>query len=215
MSGVLRRPVAKSKELPPELILFDIGGVLIRWKDEVVFRKVAERYQLSFSQVTAAILPLRELLQTGQIPLREMWERLSKQLGVPFPEDFHELWAGTLLRMSRPNRAVLDLAKALRKRGFTTGLFSNTDAIHTLLFEESGWFTDFEPWILSYQLGVTKPAPAAFRAAAKLAGIPARKILFIDDRRENVESARKSGWRALPFRTVRELKADLRREHLL
>jgi HAD superfamily hydrolase (TIGR01509 family) len=41
-----------------------------------------------------------------------------------------------------------------------------------------------------------KPDPALYRVVESAAGVPPARILFIDDRPENVEAARKLGWQA-------------------
>ena len=58
----------------------------------------------------------------------------------------------------------------------------------------------------SSRLGLAKPDPAAYAAAAAVLGAPAGACLFIDDREENIEGARAAGMRAELFTGVGPLR---------
>ena len=65
--------------------------------------------------------------------------------------------------------------------------------------------------LISYQLGVRKPDPKAFRLALEHYGIAAENAFLADDRPSNVESARGVGLHAHQFTTVGLLDAAINR----
>ncbi|MGH8670650.1 MAG: HAD-IA family hydrolase [Burkholderiales bacterium] len=57
---------------------------------------------------------------------------------------------------------------------------------------------------------LNKPDPALFVLAARRLGVAREDCLLIDDRLENVQSARATGWQALRFSTAQTLAEDLK-----
>jgi putative hydrolase of the HAD superfamily len=58
---------------------------------------------------------------------------------------------------------------------------------------ELGYDDLFDVSCYSAELGVAKPDPAYFRAAARLIGVPPGAVVFVDDVEPNVEAARETG----------------------
>jgi HAD superfamily hydrolase (TIGR01509 family) len=63
---------------------------------------------------------------------------------------------------------------------------------------------------LSFRLKATKPDPLFYAGATTLAGIEPGKILFADDRADNVATARAAGWDAIQYESVSQLNQELR-----
>lgn len=55
-----------------------------------------------------------------------------------------------------------------------------------------------------------KPDARIYRDLVNACAVDAKQIVFIDDNRANVESAKESGINALLFTSVQELESDLR-----
>jgi putative hydrolase of the HAD superfamily len=73
----------------------------------------------------------------------------------------------------------------------------------------------FPKRIYSCEVGATKPSVKIFRAAIKAAGVPPRRILYVDDIRQYVFAARRIGLHAIQFRSRGRLEAALRARHLI
>jgi HAD superfamily hydrolase (TIGR01509 family) len=54
-----------------------------------------------------------------------------------------------------------------------------------------------------------KPEPAIYRRALDILGKPAKRILFIDDRTENVAGAVAAGFKAIRFTGAEALRQEL------
>ncbi|HTT46358.1 MAG TPA: HAD-IA family hydrolase [Thermoplasmata archaeon] len=184
---------------PTRVILFDIGGVLLRWRDEWIFERVARQIGTFPRKAGAAILANRSLLQSGRLGVKGFWTRISTACGRPLPRRWKELWEEDLLRLGRENRAALAIARSLTRRGLEVGLFSNVDASHVRLFERRGWFAGLDRRFYSFELRAVKPNPSVYRRVRARLGVPAGAILLVDDRPENFEGARREGWQAVRY----------------
>jgi putative hydrolase of the HAD superfamily len=61
----------------------------------------------------------------------------------------------------------------------------------------------------SCYVGLRKPQPAMYRRALDILGAPAERILFIDDRPENVAAASAAGMKSIQFEGAGTLRRDL------
>jgi putative hydrolase of the HAD superfamily len=61
----------------------------------------------------------------------------------------------------------------------------------------------------SCYLGVRKPNAAIYERALDILGRPPQKILFVDDRIENVTAAAKAGMQAIKFDGEKQLRSEL------
>jgi 2-haloacid dehalogenase len=211
----LRSGVRRTSRESVRYVLFDIGGVLVRWDDEVAFRRIARRYHLDLRPTSALLRALRPGLQSGRLTLHEFWSRFARTAHVPVPEDWRTLWVAELERGARPRRAVQGLAADLRRAGVRTGVFSNTDASHWRHFRSSGWLDGFSPAIPSFQIRAVKPDLLAFRRASGRLPAGARRPVFVDDNPTNVAMGRSVGWDSLRFTSVPQLRRELAERGLL
>ena len=97
----------------------------------------------------------------------------------------------------------LELVQALGRQT-RLYIFSNTNVIHAHVFEAwmeqafglSAFRSAFEGIHYSHELGMRKPAPAAFLAICEGHGISPERTLFIDDSKQHVEGAAQAGLEA-------------------
>jgi putative hydrolase of the HAD superfamily len=73
----------------------------------------------------------------------------------------------------------------------------------------------FQVALSSCYLGLRKPEPAIYLRALDILGRPAERMLFIDDRAENVDGAAAAGMKALLFEGVDALRLELERLEVL
>ena len=75
-------------------------------------------------------------------------------------------------------------------------------------FETFELFKYFKVALSSCYLGLRKPDAVIYRAALDILGRPANRILFIDDRPENVAGAVNAGMQGLHFVGEKKLRSD-------
>src|SRR3546814_9780857 len=126
-------------------------------------------------------------------------------------EDAAQVWAEQTWRLDLD---VLDLVAEVREQ-VPVALLSNASSALVADLELSGITDAFDAIVGSAEIGVAKPAPAAFRAAAAAIGLPTERCAFVDDNAENIEGAKSVGMPALQFTGVDELRRFLSDLHIV
>ena len=114
---------------------------------------------------------------------------IEYEVSVPVEEVYRAVW-----HRIEPCIESLELVRALRASGYGVHLGTNQErhrAAHmrTVL----GYDALFDASCYSCDLGVMKPDPGFFAAAARRIGAEPSSILFIDDSARNIEGARAAG----------------------
>ncbi len=98
-----------------------------------------------------------------------------------------------------PNRASVEAALRAGGRGRRLAIFSNAPVEVAAAIDTLEWLQPFEARFYSCHLRAVKPEPAAYRQVLDGLGTPAENVLFVDDRPDNVEAARREGIQAEVF----------------
>ena len=105
---------------------------------------------------------------------------------------------------------MLDFVEGLARRRRVM-IFSNTNQEHWdhAVAASGGRLGRIEAY-LSHEIGDLKPAVSSYLTVAAKAGIDPARSLFIDDRADNVEGARRAGFQAEVFTSQATLTETLR-----
>jgi putative hydrolase of the HAD superfamily len=137
----------------------------------------------------------------GALDGRGFWHAVAEELGRTLREsevetlleDDVELW-------TQPNQPMIDWAVALQRAGVRTGILSNIgDAMEAGVRRGCPWIAGFAHHTFSHRLRMAKPEAEIYQHAIESLGVPAERVLFIDDREENVEAARAAGLQAIQY----------------
>ena len=193
----------------PMTVIFDLGGVLVHLDWDRVCAPLARLSSLSYEAVRKAVQngPIVQSSMLGHLSPREFHVALSTELHIDIDFDpFIDLWNGLL----SANKDITPLVEELGSRHALI-LASNTDAIHFMYSRQHfDVLQSFDRYFLSYEMGLLKPDPAYFHHVLYGLWASPGDCIFIDDRPENVRSARNIGIKALVFESVEKLKADLK-----
>ena len=101
-------------------------------------------------------------------------------------------------------------ARRIGERGLKLAILSNMPAEMRVPINErhAAWLADFPIRLFSCDVGCAKPDSAIFRMLLERLGVPADRVLFLDDSLRNVEGARRAGLRAIHFTTYDALRAE-------
>lgn len=194
----------------PELLFLDLDGVLRRW-DPAIISGAETLAGLPNGTLAEAAFGDRDLLLdavTGVVSDDEWRSEIARRLS----DSFGPAAAVAVASWSEPagtvDQDVLSLVRRARA-SVPVALFSNAtsrlprdlDALHLT--------GEVDVVINSTDLGLAKPDPAAFRAAARTCGHTPHGCLFIDDTAANVAGARSVGMAAHLFTTAAGLHALL------
>lgn len=182
------------------LVCFDLGRVLLRICDDW-------RHACRLAGVAApegepdlgAKLRLHELVcrvEVGAIDHHAFCNDSAAIMGVS-PGDVSAMSDAYLIG---PYPGTAELLQELRSAGVTTACLSNTNARHWQLMNDPSSAAHLPLGMLthafaSHLVRLRKPDDALYAHVERATGVPASGIVFFDDVAENVEAARRRGWR--------------------
>lgn len=184
----------------PDAVIFDIGNVLITWKPEDRYDEIVgpERRHDLFAQVD--LHGMNERFDRG-----EDFRVVVEETAAEYPEFAHEImiWHDRWLDLASP---VIDhsvrLLRALRAKGVPVFALSNFGVDTFAMTEKRDTFlTEFDRRYISGHMGVTKPHPEIYKMVEDDCGIAPEKLLFADDRHDNIRIAEERGWQTHLFTT--------------
>jgi HAD superfamily hydrolase (TIGR01509 family) len=177
-----------------EIILFDLGGVLLPFDRERRVRAMVQA--LGISPETARAFMASDVharLDVGEATEAEAAAALSEVAGrAVTPAETRAL---ILSAFEPPNLALWNLVAALRKH-IAVGGFSDNPAFVRELFPPGAVL---RPMFWSSELGLSKAGTEAFAAVTKRLGCRPDGILFVDDSADNIARARAAEWEAIQF----------------
>ncbi len=104
------------------------------------------------------------------------------------------------------------IIEKLRAKGYKLGLLS----VHAKewiahLETKYDYHKHFHQVMYSYQVGVSKPDPQAFKLILESLQVKPTETLFVDDSEENLETAKSLGMHTIHFKNAKELKKELQK----
>ena len=188
----------------PEIVLFDLGGVLLPFDRERRVRTLVRALKISAEDARAFMaLDLHGRLDLGQADEQELTEALSALAGQPASREI--AIALVLSVFEAPNLPLWDFAAGLKGR-VAVGGFSDNPTFVRQVFPDGH---ALEPMFWSSELGLTKADARAYAAVERKLGLNPDSILLIDDSPANVSLAREIGWDAIHFRANAQVIGEL------
>lgn len=183
--------------MKPDLVVFDIGNVLIEWQPERTYTDVfgADRAAAFFRDVPIHATHLH--LDAGA--------RFSIILDLiaDYPDYADEIrfWVQDWSRLTdRRIDGSIRLMRALQAQGIPVWALTNFgDEPFDVSCADHPFLLDFDGAVVSGRIGLVKPDPAIYEALEEATQTRGARILFTDDRPENIAAARARGWQAHLF----------------
>ncbi len=184
--------------MTPEAVIFDIGNVLIEWQPERFYDAEIgpERRRALFE--TVDLHAMNDRVDRG-----ENWRDMVYQTAAAHPDhaDAIRLWHDRWIEMASPaiDRSVA-LLRALRARSVPVFALTNF-GIESFAYAETQYdfLAEFDRRYVSGHMRVTKPDPEIYRMVEADCGIAPERLLFADDRPDNIEAAAARGWQTHLF----------------
>lgn len=198
-----------------DAVVFDLGGVLIRWDPELLYRRLipdpAERRWF----LTEVCSPAWNLDQDRGRP----WAEGIALLTARFPDQatriraYRECWEEMVPGALEGTVALLE---CLHARGVPLYALTNFHADTLALCRARfAFFTCFKGMLVSGEEGLVKPEAAFYRRLLDRHDLEAERCLFIDDVPANIEAARALGFQTHRFTAPEALGSDLENLGLL
>ncbi len=195
---------------PFDVILFDVGGVLLTNGWDTRERAAAVK---NFG-LDAAALEIRHeeffaAWERGEISGKAYLNAVVFYEPRNFPRG--EFFAFMLSQSQLlPDGALPILEELSASNHYLLGALNNeARETNANRFSRFGLRRYFKIAFSSCYMGLRKPEPAMYRRAIDILGCPPQRILFIDDREENVAGAATAGIKAIKFTGAAALRSEL------
>jgi putative hydrolase of the HAD superfamily len=191
-----------------KLLVFDMGGVFVRYEWQVICNGFAQATKLSPELFVETFERVNDFhYERGKITTAELVNRLNKAIGCSLTEEeFHTLWNKSLDEDVQMTKMFQDLRKQ-----FPLYLLSNiNDSNYTFLENRFNVSRHFNELILSHEVGYIKPEPEIYHEVLKRSGMQPHQCLFVDDLQPNVEGARAVGLNAFQFTGFEDLRSKFK-----
>jgi len=195
---------------PERVVCFDLGGVVVRicttWEEGVAAAGLDLRRPETPDRTPPSIDARTRLVHgitVGSVTCDEFFRRLSEGVGGLYtPHEFERVHRAWILAEYAGVAGIVERLSATR--GVLTACLSNTNHLHWEQLHEgmgSGAarfpaFAGLRRRFASHEMRLAKPDESIYRAFEREVGAAGDRIVFFDDKEENIETARSLGWRA-------------------
>ena len=189
-------------------VIFDIGNVLLDFNPEVYVKsKVTEE---KVEEIYKCIFQSEEwpMLDRGTISEEEAKRNIINR-NIQNEELINlvfENWYDILI----PIESSVDVLQKLKQNGYKVYYLSN---FHLAAFEHvtttHNFFECFDGGVVSYEEKLLKPEKEIYEKIIDKYNIEPNQTVFVDDTKENVEAAIKSGLKGIILNNPKDLKAQL------
>lgn len=198
----------------PAAVVLDIGNVLIDWQPEAFFdrRMPAEARARMFEEADLQGMNL-QVDRGADLHATVMATAERHPRWAPMIRLWHDCW----LEMASPAiTESVQVMMALRRRDVPVFALSNFGISPFEMARRAYPFLDaFDRRWISGHLGLVKPEPEIYARLEAQSGVAPERLLFTDDRADNIAAAQARGWQTHLFTTPRNLAARLHAAGLL
>lgn len=200
--------------MPIDAVLFDIGNVLITWDPDRLYGKELSPDRARALFETVDLHGANEAIDLGA-PFKATIYGLADQ--HPDFGDEIRMWHDRWIEMCSPaiDRSVR-LQRALRAKGVPVYALSNF-GVDSFAYAETvyAFLGDFDRRYISGHMKVIKPDPEIYARVEADCGLPPERLIFADDRADNIAAAAARGWQTHLFDGADAWAARLVAEGLL
>lgn len=175
-------------------IVFDLGNVVFKLKFENVINNFTQKED-EIKALKKAIFDSDEWLKLddGAISKEDAINIMISNL----PENLHNTCREIMKCWTKEglilNEQTIEFIKKIRQNGYNTFILSNAPLEIPEFLEKMNVLQYFDGKIISAEEKISKPDTRIYELLLKRFNLVPEECLFIDDRRENIESAIKCG----------------------
>ncbi|MBN1805482.1 MAG: HAD family phosphatase [Sedimentisphaerales bacterium] len=188
-------------------VIFDWGGVLIEDPAPGLVKYCSESLCVSEEDYIRAYNEFGGDFHRGIIGEEEFWGRMCGGLGVSEP-GVNSLWTDAFKAAYVPREEMFALAAGLRGKGYKTALLSNTEGPSMQYFYQLG-YNMFNVLVFSCAEGIIKPERRIYELVVQRLGTETGQSVFIDDKPDYIDGARRAGLKTILFESVGQVKSEL------
>lgn len=178
---------------PPKVLLFDLGGVIVRWVGVDALSQMTglSRDDVGMRFATSPVFQAYEVGKCGDDIFAEtLIADFDLQMSLPEAKALWNSW------VQESYRGTKEMLTTLRKT-YILACLSNTNALHWgYLPTHINIDTFFDHSYASHLINAAKPAPESYHIPIQDMGVIPSDIWFFDDTMINVQAAKSVGMKA-------------------
>jgi len=193
-------------------VIFDWGGVLIDNPVKDFTEECSKVIGIEVEQLKSAYAEFAYQFEKGLIEENDLWKNIGKILNITI-NSANSIWYDCFKKIYSPREDIFNLASALKKNGCLVALLSNTE-VPAMNFFLDQHYEMFDYKVFSCKEGEAKPEPELYRVLLNKLVLPAEQTLFIDDKVENIETARNLNMNAVQYVDKEKLMRNLHKYNI-
>ena len=195
---------------PFDVILFDVGGVLLTngW-DHKERAAAVKHFDLDAEDLEARHLAVFSAWERDAIDVNAYLDEAVFYKPRPFSRD--EFFSFILSQSDiLPDSALSILGEIAASHKCMVGALNNeARATNDYRFSKFALRDYFQIALSSCYIGLRKPEPDIYCRALDILGRPPQRVLFIDDRQQNVDAASAAGMKTIRYQGSQALRSEL------
>ncbi len=170
-AGGAAQPAGASSRM--QMIVLDAHDVLFRVSPDPLERLVPFVREHRGTATDAEIIEYHRQATLGRLHSAAFWQAVGVQ-GDPGELD------ARLLSGVRIQHGAKEFLREMHRRGVPVAVLTNDLAEWSYRLRDLHGMSGVAPWIVSSDIGVRKPDPAAFEALRRVTGVPYHSMLLVD-----------------------------------
>lgn len=179
-------------------LYFDLGGVMFRFDGGLI--ALAKENNVTLEDLYRVFNTYEHDVAIGTISLQNLWEKYKNELHLKNSPhfDFLDYWTNYFVPIYETHTLVTELSSI-----YSIGILSNlyTGTLEKVIQKNFIPHIAYRTIIQSCEVKYAKPDREIYIIAQEKANIAPNEILFIDDRPENIQTAKELGWQTIQFET--------------
>jgi len=175
-------------------IIFDFGDVFINLDKEGAMQNVLTLFELD--ELPEDLIAINTLYEQGLISSEEFIEFYTDNFPKLSEKNIIDAW--NFILKDFPKERLAFLQKLKKESKYKLILLSNTNDLHIKWIQEQVPFYEefkacFDKFYLSHEISLRKPNDDIYQFVLKQSKLKAEECLFIDDTKDNTDTASKLG----------------------
>lgn len=191
-------------------VIFDYGKVISTSPGKNTRYDIAVAFNRDEDIVGKAIGMFIKDLRIGNISEDDFWKKMSEQLNTSVPNNKYELWRKGFREKLVIFEDMISYVRKLKEKNIKVAVISNNIMPWVDIIKERNGYAEFDLVLNSCEVGLSKPNPEIYKLALDKLNVKPSETIFIDDREENVETAKQLGMHVLiAGEDKKKLKSDI------
>ncbi len=189
-------------------IIFDLGGVYFTDGTKRAIDIISQKWNLDSTLVSDVFKgKIGTAYRENQITHEEFWKQAKETLGIEAPmEELAKIWLDGYV----PIEGTVNIIKELKANGYEILYLSDNVQERIDYIEEKYHFLQyFKSGVFSHIVGVRKPNPKIYQLALEESSNPSENCVYIDDKPNLLEEAKKLGMETIAFVNPDETRKKL------